>query len=79
MFPWLVNTCRYEGMKVDLDSGIFDEDPNAELQRIIVSAKALIRANVSLTAEARLNTKEKGPIESIGGGDQIALALNFAF
>ena len=79
MFPWLVNTCRYESMKIDLDSGIFDEDPNAELQRIIVSAKALVRANLSLTAEARFNTKEEGPTGSIGGGDQIALALNFAF
>ena len=79
MFPWLVNTCRYESMKVDLDSGIFHEDPNAELQRVIVSAKALVRANLSLTAEARFNTKEEGPTGSIGGGDQIALALNFAF
>ena len=79
VFPWLVTTCRYEGMKVDLDSGIFDEDPDAELQRLIVSAKALIRANLSLIAEGRFNTKEDGPIESLGGGDQIALALNYAF
>lgn len=79
VFPWLVTTCRYEGMKVDLDSGIFDEDPDAKLERLIVSAKALIRANLSLIAEGRFNTKEDGPIESLGGGDQIALALNYAF
>lgn len=86
VLPWLITTARYEGLSLDLDSGIpaLFIQPNQDRQRLILSAKALIRANLSLIVEARINTKDERSTRALRKGDlndddQIAFALNFAF
>lgn len=77
IYPWLTCMARYEGISFDLDSALFD-DPDTELQRLVLGSKALIRANLSLALEGRFNTKEEGTTEGLGG-DQVSLAMNIAF
>ena len=86
VYPWLTTTARYEGLSLDLDSGIpgLFIQPNQDQQRLILSAKALIRANVALIFEGRINVKDERSTRALRKGDlndddQIALALNIAF
>ena len=86
VFPWLTTTARYEGLSLDLDSGIpgLFIQPNQDRTRLILSTKALIRANVALIFEGRINLKDERSTRALRKGDlndddQIALALNIAF
>ncbi len=77
-YPWLIPYIRYEGLSLDLPSGVEGIDPSQDRNRLIVGAKALIRANVSLTIEGRFHTKdERG--EGRDDDDQIVAALEAAF
>jgi hypothetical protein len=87
VFPWLTTTVRYEELQLDLATsgpGSMFIQPKQDQSRVVLSAKALLRANLSLTAEALFHTKDERATESPEGGsksdnDQLLLGMNLAF
>ena len=51
VYPWLIPYVRWEGLNLDLPSGVAGLDPDQDQSRLILGAKALIRANISLNVE----------------------------
>ena len=51
VYPWLIPCLRWEGLNLDLPSGVAGLDPDQDQSRLILGAKALIRANISLNVE----------------------------
>ncbi|MCF6285400.1 MAG: hypothetical protein L3K26_09450 [Candidatus Hydrogenedentes bacterium] len=86
VLPWLTTTLRYEALDLDLASGIpglFIQEEQDQ-SRFVVSTKALIRANLSLTVEGSFYTKDERVTKSLRGGSngdnsQISVALHTAF
>lgn len=84
LYPWLVPTVRYEMVSYDLPdlAGLQQEQDKAQ---VVLSLKALIRANVTLTVEGRLSTKHEKYTEDGNNAteknddDLVALRLDFAF
>lgn len=82
VFPWLIPYARYETLTLDFPSGIeaIEESfPDGHDQRrVILGAKAMVRANVSLSLEGRFFDKNEG-LEETNDGDQIIASLTMAF
>ena len=55
--PWLIPYARYEGLNLDLPSGVAGLNPAQDNARIIVGGKAMIRANVALNIEGTVYTQ----------------------
>jgi hypothetical protein len=56
VYPWLIPYVRYEGLNLDLPSGVAGLDPDQDRARVILGAKALIRANIALNVEVTTYT-----------------------
>ncbi len=78
VFPWFVPFLRYEGLSLDLPSGVEGIDNTQDRNRFVVGAKALIRANISLTVEGRFHTKDERFAKETQD-DQVLLSLEAAF
>lgn len=84
--PWLFPSIRYEGLKLDLASGIpslFIQE-NQDRQRIVVGTKALVRANVTLALEGIFYTSDERSTRGLDPRDKndenkVALSLSYAF
>ena len=86
VYPWLFPYLRYEGLKLNLASGIpsLFVQQNQDRERIILGAKALVRANVTFALEGRFYTRDERQTGALSSGetgddDQIVLALSYAF
>lgn len=77
-YPWLVPLLRYESLSLDLPSGVEGLDASQDRSRIVVGAKALLRANVSLTAEGRIYTNDER-FDEDDNDDELVLSLTAAF
>ncbi len=85
-YPWLFPYVRYEGLKLKLASGIpglFVQE-NQDRERIIVGAKALVRANITLALEGRFYTKDERQTRGLAPGqkgddDQALVTMSYAF
>lgn len=86
VLPWMIPSLRYEGVSLDLASGmpsIFVQK-DQDRQRIIASVKMLLRANVSLTVEGRYYIKDERSTRAFDSGgrnddSQVAMSLSYAF
>ena len=56
VYPWLIPYLRYEGVHIDLPSDVAGLDPDQDRARLILGAKAAIRANISLNVEGTTYT-----------------------
>lgn len=56
VYPWLIPYVRYEGLNLDLPSGVAGLDDDQDRGRIIVGGKAVIRANIALNIEGTFYT-----------------------
>jgi hypothetical protein len=84
IYPWLVPTFRYEGLRLDLPKNVRGIQSDQDRERIIFGAKALLRANVYLTLEGRFYTKDQRSTRAFPKGDtdddnEVVSTLNFAF
>ncbi len=79
VFPWLIPYLRYEGLSLDLPSGVEGIDDTQSRNRVIVGAKALIRANISLSMEGRFYTKDERYEDKERQDDQVVVSLEVAF
>lgn len=84
VYPWLVPTVRFEGLRLDLPKDIEGLEDDQDQQRFVVQIKALLRANVTLSVEGRFYTENQVTTRSHPKGeknddDQIVFALSFAF
>lgn len=52
VYPWLIPYARYEGLDLDLPTGVAGLNPNQDRSRIIVGSKLAIRPNIMLNVEA---------------------------
>lgn len=86
LYPWLIPYARYEALDLDLPS-IHAEDEHGghgggiergDRSRVVLGAKMLLRANVSLAVEARIYT-ENDVTDDTDDDDQIAISLEMAF
>jgi len=73
-FPWLIGIARGERLDFDVPGGggLLD---GSEVRRLVVSATALIRANLKGIIEGRFEESGNGR----AGGEALLLALDFAF
>ncbi len=87
VYPWLIPYARYEGLDLDLASGIpslFIQE-NQNRQRVVFGAKALVRANVSLAVEGLLYTKDERSTKNFlqrgdtGDANQATVSLSYGF
>ncbi|MDK1031847.1 MAG: hypothetical protein QGD94_07570, partial [Planctomycetia bacterium] len=78
LFAWLIPYLRYEGLTVDLPSGVEGIDSSQDRERVVLGAKALIRANISLSVEGRFHTKNQAT-GGRGDADQVVVQLEAAF
>lgn len=81
--PWLIPYVRYETLKLDLPSELEDGDEasfpdGVDQGRVIVGAKMLIRANVSLGIEGRFYTENDNTDET-EDSNQLIASLVVAF
>ena len=56
VYPWLIPYVRYEGLTLDLPSGVAGLDDDQDRARIIVGGKAMIRANIAINVEGSFYT-----------------------
>lgn len=76
-YPWLIPYARYEGLDLDLPTGVPGLDPEQDIERIIAGAKAMIRPNVSFTLEAAHYTTGAELEEGFDGTIFALFALSF--
>lgn len=76
IFPWWIAAMRYEALSLDLPD-IADLQGSGR-DRIVIANKFLVRANVSVTAEARLATFDHRFAHN-DDDDAFVLRLDFAF
>jgi hypothetical protein len=76
-YPWLISYLRWEGLDLDLPSGVAGLDPDQDRSRFILGAKAMIRANVSLNVEGTTYTKGADVEEGIDNTLFILLSVAF--
>jgi hypothetical protein len=74
IYPWLIALARGEWLEFDLPGGD-DSLDSSEVRRLVISATALVRANLKFIVEGRFDD---------GGGDRqggeaLLLALDFSF
>ncbi|MCP5522331.1 MAG: hypothetical protein H7A46_12365 [Verrucomicrobiales bacterium] len=77
VFPWLLPYGRYEGLLLDLPENIAGLNPDQDTQRVVLGAKALVRANVSVNLETTLYTQ--GADLQSGFDKTIFLLFNLSF
>ena len=77
VYPWLIPYLRWEGLKLDLPSDVAGLDPDQDRSRLILGAKAMIRANVSLNVECTTYTKGADVEEGIDNTLFILLSAAF--
>lgn len=86
VLPWLFPSIRYEGLKLDLASGIpslFIQE-HQDRQRIVVGTKALLRANVTLAVEGIFYTNDERSTRGIdprerNDANKVVMSLSYAF
>jgi len=84
VYPWLIPHVRFEGLQLDLPSGVPGLQTNQDRARIVAGVKALIRANVTLNVEGRFYTKNEqftkaNPTGDQNDDDEIVASLSAAF
>ena len=77
VYPWLIPYLRWEGLKLDLPSDVAGLDPDQDRSRLILGAKAMIRANVTLNVECTTYTKGADVEEGIDNTLFILLSAAF--
>ncbi|MFQ5852639.1 MAG: hypothetical protein ACE5JU_18935 [Candidatus Binatia bacterium] len=77
LYPWLFATLRYEGLRVDVPSGIGVRDDDRD--RFVPSISALIRANIRLLAEGRFHATDTRSGNKKNDDDQVVIRLDFAY
>jgi len=55
--PWLIPYTRYEGLDLNLPSGIKGLEPDQDNARVVTGLKMMVRANVSFSAEGTFYVK----------------------
>lgn len=78
VFPWLVPAVRYEALALDLPSGVSGLDTSQDRQTIVAGIKFLLRANATLTTEARFYTKNEALADKSDGSTAV-VRLDYAF
>jgi hypothetical protein len=56
VYPWLIPYVRWEGLNLDLPSGVAGLDDDQDRSRLILGGKAMIRANIALNVEVMTYT-----------------------
>jgi hypothetical protein len=74
IFPWLLAIARGEWLDFDLPGGD-DSLDSSEVRRLVISATALVRANLKFIVEGRFDDGGDGRT----GGEALLLALDFSF
>ncbi len=77
VYPWLIPYARYEGLTLDLPSGVAGLDDDQDRARIIVGGKAMIRANIALNVEGTFYTDGAEVEEGIDGTLFVLLSAAF--
>jgi len=77
VYPWLIPYVRYEGLNLDLPSGVAGLDDDQDRARVILGAKALIRANITLNVE--VTTYTDGASVEEGIDNTLFVLLSAAF
>lgn len=78
VYPWLIPYVRYEALQLELPTGVDGIDPTQDRDRVIVGAKFLIRANVSVTVEGRFHLRDERKGEQ-GDDDQVVIGIEAGF
>jgi len=77
VYPWLIPYVRYEGLNLDLPSGVAGLDDDQDRGRVIVGGKAMIRANISLNVEGTFYTNGSNVEEGIDNTLFVLLSAAF--
>jgi len=77
VYPWLIPYVRYEGLNLDLPSGVAGLDDDQDRGRIIVGGKAMIRANIALNIEGTFYTNGSKVEEGIDNTLFVLLSAAF--
>ena len=75
--PWLIPYSRYEGLDLDLPSGIGGLNPQQDNARVVTGVKTLIRANVSMNVESNFYVKGAELQEGFDKTLFVLLSLSF--
>ena len=78
VFPWLLPNVRYETLDLTLPDTIPGLDPTQDRARVILSTRAMVRANVALVVEARLHTRDQRFSQN-NDDNLFVLQVDFAF
>jgi len=77
LYPGVIPYLRYEGLTLDLPSGVAGLDDDQDRARVIVGAKAMIRANIALNVEGTFYTSGAKVEEGIDNTLFILLSAAF--
>lgn len=76
LYPWLFGALRYEGLRVDVPTGIGVKDDDRG--RLVPSISALIRANIRLILEGRFHMTDRTPQQN-NDNDAITMRFDFSY